>query len=58
MKKNDKVIAKCIDYTYDGMGIVKVDGFCLFVKNLLLDEEAEIVVTKLQKDYGYGKVFV
>ena len=56
MKKNDKVIAKCIDYTYDGMGIVKVDGFCLFVKNLLLDEEAEIVVTKLQKDYGYGKV--
>ena len=56
MKKNDKVIAKCIDYTYDGMGIVKVDGFCLFVKNLLLDEVAEIVVTKLQKDYGYGKV--
>ena len=56
MKKNDKVIAKCIDYTYDGMGIVKVDGFCLFVKNLLKDEVAEIVVTKLQKDYGYGKV--
>ena len=56
MKKNEKVIATCIDYTYDGMGIVKVDGFCLFVKNLLLNEVAEIVVTKLQKDYGYGKV--
>ena len=46
MKKNDKVIAKCIDYTYDGMGIVKVDGFCLFVKNLLKDEVAEKVSEK------------
>ena len=56
MKKNDRVIAVCEDYTYDGMGIVKVDGFPLFVKGLLLEEQAEIIVTLVKKHYGYGKV--
>lgn len=56
MKKNDRVIGTCIDYTYDGMGIVKVDGFCLFVKNMLIGEQGEIVVTKINKEYGYGRL--
>lgn len=55
MKKNDKVIATCIGYTYDAHGIVKIDGFPLFVKGLMLHEEAEIVVTMVKKSYGYGK---
>lgn len=55
MKKNDKLIAVCSSYTYDGHGVVKVDGFPLFVKGLLLGEEAEIVVTMVKKSYGYGK---
>ncbi|MDD6467947.1 MAG: 23S rRNA (uracil(1939)-C(5))-methyltransferase RlmD [Erysipelotrichaceae bacterium] len=56
MKKNDHVIGTCIDYTYDGMGIVKIDGFCLFVKNMLVGEQGEIVVTKLNREYGYGRL--
>ncbi len=56
MKKNDKVIALCEDYTYDGMGIVRIDGFLLFVKGLLVGEEAELIVTMVKKHYGYGRV--
>lgn len=55
MKKNDKVIGCCESYTYDGLGVVKIDGFPLFVKGLMLQEEAEIVVTMVKKTYGYGK---
>lgn len=55
MKKNEHVIGTCIDYTYDAHGIVKIDGFPLFVKGLMLGEEAEIVVTMVKKNYGYGK---
>ena len=56
MKKNDRITAKCEDYTYDGMGIVKHQGFCVFVRNMIIGEVAEIVITKVGKDYGYGKV--
>lgn len=56
MKKNDRIHATCLNYTFDGHGVVKVDGFPLFVKGLLIDEQAEIVITMLKKTYGYGKV--
>jgi len=56
MEKNERIVGKCVDYTFDGMGIVKHQGFCIFVKNMLIDEHAEIVITKVGKDYGYGKV--
>lgn len=56
MKKNDRVTAICEDYTYDGMGIVKVNGFPLFVKGLLVKEQAEIIVTSMKQHYGYGRV--
>lgn len=56
MKKNDIVIGQCEGYTVDGSGVVKIAGFPLFVKGLLLQEEAEIIVTMVKKTYGYGKV--
>lgn len=56
MKKNDIVTGKCVSYTYNGFGVVKIDGFPLFVKNLILDEEAEIIVTMVKKQYGYGRI--
>ena len=34
MKKNDRVIGVCSGYTHDGHGVVKIDGFPLFVKNV------------------------
>lgn len=56
MKKNDRVKAICENYTHEGYGVVKVNGFPLFVKDMLQGEEAEIVVTMVKKTYGYAKV--
>lgn len=56
MKKNDTLIGTCENYTYDGMGVVKADGFPLFVKGLLVNEKALIGVTKLKKTYGYARI--
>lgn len=56
MKKNDKIIGICNGYTKDGYGVVKVDGFPLFVKGMMDQEEAELVVTLVKKTYGYAKV--
>ncbi|MDE6195747.1 MAG: 23S rRNA (uracil(1939)-C(5))-methyltransferase RlmD [Erysipelotrichaceae bacterium] len=55
MKKNDRVTGICESYTFDGHGVVKINGFPLFVKGILKGEEAEIVITKLKKTYGFGK---
>ena len=56
MKKNDCVVSVCSGYTHEGFGVVKKDGFPLFVKQLLEGEEARLVVTKVKKTYGYGRV--
>lgn len=56
MKKNDHIIAKCENYTNDGHGVVKIDGYPLFVKGMMQDEEGEIIVTLMKKTYGYGKL--
>lgn len=56
LKKNDIVTGICENYTHSGDGVVKIDGFPLFVKGILADEEAEILVLKTKKTYGFGKV--
>lgn len=56
MKKNDILIGRCVDYTYEGLGIVKVNDFVFFMNNVLQGELVEFIVTKVQKTYAYGKV--
>lgn len=56
MKKNDILIGKCVDYTHEGLGIVKVDGFPYFIKGVIRDESVEFIVTKQNKNYGYGRI--
>ena len=56
MKKNEVFTGICLDYTEDGLGIVKQDSFVYFVKGLLKGETAKIKVISLKKNYGYGKV--
>lgn len=55
MKKNDKFIGIVENYTYDGMGCVKVEGFPFFIANVVQGEEIEFVVTMMKKNFGYGK---
>ena len=56
MKKNDVFVGTCHDLTNEALGVVRVDGFCYFVKDLLPGEEAQIKVTAVKKNYGFGIV--
>jgi len=56
MKKNDILEVVASDYSLAGWAVAKPDNFPLFIKGLLVGEKAEIVVTRLEKHYGYGKV--
>lgn len=56
MRKNVTFVQTGVDYTFDGLGLVKEEGLCFFVKDLLAGEQAEIQVTALKKNVGYGIV--
>ncbi len=56
MKKNDYLDALCVDYTHDAQGIVKVDGFPVFVKNMLVGERGKIKIIKVVKNYAVGRL--
>lgn len=56
MQKNEYIEAKCIDYTHDGMGIVKYEGMPIFVKNMLVDEIGKIKIIKVLKKYAIGRL--
>lgn len=55
MRKNDKFIGICESYTFEGMGVVRYEGMPVFVRNMLMGEEGEIVVTKVLKNYAFGR---
>ncbi|KAF0993815.1 23S rRNA (uracil(1939)-C(5))-methyltransferase RlmD [Geobacillus sp. TFV-3] len=54
--KNDYYDVTFTDLTHDGLGVAKVDGFPLFVKNALPGERANVKVIKVKKGYGYGRL--
>ena len=56
MEKNETYTATCEGYNEDGAGVVKIDGFVIFVNGLIEHETAEIGITKLKKNYGYGRI--
>ena len=56
MKKNDKIIVTIEDIGVSGEGIGKVDGYTLFVKDAIIGDTVEAVVTKPKKNYGYAKM--
>ena len=56
MNKNDHFTGTCTGYTYDGLGVVKTDTFSVFVKDMIIGETGEIVVTAVRKGYGYGRL--
>jgi 23S rRNA (uracil1939-C5)-methyltransferase len=51
-----KVIGKCIDYTYDGKGIVKKDNKVIFVDGIIKDEEVEIEIIHESKNQTLGRL--
>ena len=49
------VIGKCIDYTHDGKGVIKIDKMPIFVSNVMVGEEARVLITKKEQGYYIGK---
>lgn len=57
MKKNDIINLKITDMSKDGLGVAKLDRLVYFVKNGIIGDEVEAIVTKIIKDkYAYAKV--
>ncbi len=56
MNKNDKIVITIEDIGVDGEGIGKTNGYTWFVKNALIGDTVEAVVTKVKKRYGYAKM--
>ena len=56
MKKNERVVVTITDMGVNGEGIGKVDGYTLFVKDAVIGDVAEVLVTKAKKQYGYGRL--
>ncbi len=54
--KNQHLDLYIEDMTEDGSGVGKADGFPFFVKDTVIGDRVEIVVTKLKKSYGYGRL--
>lgn len=51
-----KITGTCVDYTYDGKGIVKSDKKVIFVDGLIIGEEAEIEIVYSSKNQTLGRV--
>lgn len=56
MEINEVITAECTDINHEGFGVCKVNGYPIFVFNLLIGEIAKIRIVKLQKTFGYGEV--
>ena len=55
-KKNDEVQVTVTDYTSEGAGIGKIDGYPLFVDGAITGDVVEAVVTKTNKTYGFARL--
>ena len=56
MKKGDIVRLRIEDISHEGQGIGKADGFAVFVKNTVVGDVVDAELTKVKKNYAFGKV--
>ena len=56
MKKNDKITVTIEDIGVNGEGIGKVEGYTLFVKDAIIGDTVEAIITKPKRNYAYAKM--
>ena len=56
VEKNKEYIMAIDDIGNDGEGIGKIDGFTVFVKDALPNEKIKVLITKVKKNYAYGRL--
>lgn len=55
-EKNQLLTVEIVDMTSEGEGIGKADGFPFFIKDAVIGDHACIRVTRVKKNYAYGKL--
>lgn len=55
-QKNDVVTLRIEDYSTEGQGIGKADGYAVFVKDTVIGDLAEVRIVKAKKSYAYGRL--
>lgn len=55
-EKNQLLEVEIVDMNSDGEGVGKQDGFPFFIKDAIIGDKAQIRITKLKKNYGYGRL--
>lgn len=56
VKKNETIVLTFEDLTHEGNGVGKVNGYPIFVPQVLPGEKAKVKVVKVNKRFGYGKL--
>ena len=56
LKKNQEVSLTIEDFTKEGEGLGKYQGFPFFVKDTVIGDEVKVSITKLKKNYGYARL--
>lgn len=56
VNKNETITLSFEDLTREGNGVGKVDGYPLFVPNVLPGEKAKVKVVRVNRNFGYGKL--
>lgn len=56
VSKNEYYTKTVTDYTHEGMGVIKVEHYPIFVPDVLVGEEIEVKVLKANKKFGFGKL--
>jgi 23S rRNA (uracil1939-C5)-methyltransferase len=55
-KKNQELIVDIISEGYEGEGVAKPEGFPIFIPGVLKGEKVKIILVKLTKNHGFGKL--
>lgn len=56
MNKNEHLVLQAIDYTDQAHGVCKHEGFVIFVPNMMIGEEAEVILVKVAAKHAFGRL--
>ncbi len=53
---NDIVEVEIVDINHRGQGVARIDGYVVFVNDLIMGDRAKIKIIEKKKNYGIGKL--
>jgi len=56
VEKNKEYVVDVQGMGYEGEGVSKIDNFTIFIPGALENEKVKIIIVKINKNYGFGKL--